>query len=180
MALEHAILVSLAERAATGYDLARRFDASIGFFWPATHQQIYRVLGRMEDAGWVTSTTEARDGRTDKKTYAPTDAGLAELDRWSRVPSPREALRSDFTVKLRAFRDREAVADDARRRRADHRERLASYLESEKRDFPDPSALTGRELGTWLALRGGIRTEEQGIAWCDEVLSALDASTGAR
>jgi DNA-binding PadR family transcriptional regulator len=38
MALEHAILVSLAERAASGYDLARRFDASIGFFWKATHQ----------------------------------------------------------------------------------------------------------------------------------------------
>lgn len=40
MALEHAILVALAERSATGYDLARRFDRSIGFFWRATHQQI--------------------------------------------------------------------------------------------------------------------------------------------
>ncbi len=51
MALEHAILVSLSERAASGSDLVRRFDASIGFFWSATHQQIYRVLGRMEGDG---------------------------------------------------------------------------------------------------------------------------------
>ena len=48
MALEHAILVSLSERASSGYDLARRFDKSIGYFWTATHQQVYKVLARME------------------------------------------------------------------------------------------------------------------------------------
>ena len=47
MALEHAILVSLTERPASGLDLTRHFDRSIGFFWSATHQQIYRVLARM-------------------------------------------------------------------------------------------------------------------------------------
>ena len=46
MALEHALLVSLTERAGSGYELARRFDKSIGFFWNATHQQIYREIGR--------------------------------------------------------------------------------------------------------------------------------------
>ena len=63
MALEHAILVSLAERSATGYDLARRFDASIGNFWKASHQQIYKVLGRMHADGLVTSEAVAQDGR---------------------------------------------------------------------------------------------------------------------
>ena len=48
MALEHAILVSLLEQPGSGYELARRFDRSIGRFWTATHQQIYRVLKRME------------------------------------------------------------------------------------------------------------------------------------
>ncbi|MGA7054394.1 MAG: PadR family transcriptional regulator, partial [Mycobacterium sp.] len=42
MALPHAILVSLCERDGSGYELARRFDRSIGYFWAATHQQIYR------------------------------------------------------------------------------------------------------------------------------------------
>ncbi|MEU0155402.1 PadR family transcriptional regulator [Micromonospora fulviviridis] len=42
MSLEHAILVSLLEQPASGYELARRFDRSIGRFWTATHQQIYR------------------------------------------------------------------------------------------------------------------------------------------
>ena len=56
MALEHAILVALAERAGTGYELARRFDKSIGQFWTATHQQIYKVLARMESDGWLAVT----------------------------------------------------------------------------------------------------------------------------
>lgn len=51
MALEHAILVSLLEKPGSGYELARRFERSIGYFWTATHQQIYRVLKRMEGDG---------------------------------------------------------------------------------------------------------------------------------
>ena len=50
MSLAHALLTSLQEKSSSGYDLARRFDKSIGFFWRATHQQIYRELARMEAA----------------------------------------------------------------------------------------------------------------------------------
>ena len=57
MALEHAILVSLLEQPGSGYELARRFDRSIGRFWTATHQQIYRVLGRMGADGWIAAET---------------------------------------------------------------------------------------------------------------------------
>ena len=75
MALEHAILVALSEQASTGYDLARRFDKSIGQFWTATHQQVYKVLGRMEGDGWVDVTVVAQDGRPDKKLYELTTDG---------------------------------------------------------------------------------------------------------
>lgn len=175
MALEHAILVSLAEQPATGYDLARRFDASIGFFWQASHQQIYRVLARMESNGLVAARTESRDGRLHKKTYDLTEEGRGELTAWSREPSPREALRSDFAVKLRGFTDPGAIAADTRRRRADHADRLERYLASEKRHYRDPRNLPAHERGSWLVLRGGILTEQQGIAWCDEILAQLDS-----
>jgi len=54
MALAHAILVSPCEQEGSGYELARRFDRSIGYFWAATHQQIYRTLRTMQDDGWAT------------------------------------------------------------------------------------------------------------------------------
>jgi DNA-binding PadR family transcriptional regulator len=56
MSLAHALMTSLLEKSSSGYDLARRFDKSIGYFWHATHQQIYRELARMEQAGWIHSS----------------------------------------------------------------------------------------------------------------------------
>lgn len=175
MALEHAILVSLAERSASGYDLARRFDASIGHFWTATHQQIYQVLGRMESDKLVESHHVAQAGRPDKKVYAITDAGTAELTTWLARPSRPEALRSEFTVKLRALHlaDRDAIVGEVRTRREAHARTLADYQASESRYFPDGAPRAVEQLGSWLALRGGIRVEQGGVQWCDEILQAL-------
>jgi DNA-binding PadR family transcriptional regulator len=53
MALADAILACLTERPMTGYELAKTFDASIGFFWKADHQQIYRELSKLRDRGHV-------------------------------------------------------------------------------------------------------------------------------
>ena len=177
MALEHAILVSLAERSASGYDLARRFDASIGYFWPASHQQIYKVLARMESDKLVEADLVTQDGRPDKKVYAITDDGRAELRDWLAKPSRREATRIDFAVKLRALHlaDWSTFRAEVEQRRAAHAELLALYEASERKYYAKPSALAANEVGPWLALRGGIRVERGGIEWCDEILQALGA-----
>lgn len=177
MALEHAILVALAERSASGYDLARRFDASIGHFWPASHQQIYKVLGRMESDKWVESHLVAQESRPDKKVYSITGEGRSELTSWLARPGKPEAVRSEFALKLRALHlaDREALLEDVRARRAAHASTLAIYEASEARFYPHPAKLTDADLGPWLALRGGIRVERGGIEWCDEILQALGA-----
>ena len=57
MSLPHALLTSLLEKSSSGYELARRFERSIGYFWKATHQQIYRELGRMEAQGWIAANS---------------------------------------------------------------------------------------------------------------------------
>ena len=53
MSLSHVLLTSLLEKPSTGIELGRRFDRSMGFFWNATHQQIYRELSHMLNKGWV-------------------------------------------------------------------------------------------------------------------------------
>ncbi|WP_375001504.1 PadR family transcriptional regulator [Aeromicrobium sp. CTD01-1L150] len=175
MALEHAILVSLAEKSASGYDLARRFDASIGHFWKASHQQIYKVLARMEADKLVESHLVAQDGRPDKKVYAITAAGRTELADFTRTPTAPEALRSALAVKVRAlpFGDRDAVVADVRRRREHHVAQLVLYAQSAERFYPDPDAVSDDQLGAWLVLRGGILAEQTQITWCDEILQRL-------
>ena len=175
MALEHAILVSLAEKTASGYDLARRFDASIGHFWKASHQQIYKVLGRMESDKWVESHLVAQNNRPDKKVYAITSEGRDELMRWSSLPTPIEPMRSELAVKLRGVRfgDREAVLADVVRRRGAHEEQLAYYEASLSKHYPDPPRVEEDALGAYLVLRAGILAEQTGITWCEEILQAF-------
>ena len=183
MALEHAILVSLRERPASGLDLTRRFDRSIGFFWSATHQQIYRVLARMEADGWVTAEHVAQQGRADKKVYAVTAAGRAELARWLATPITPESFRSEVAVRLRgaSYGDRKAVLAQVRAHAADHATRLAHYQQLAERDFPDGLAGvdTDHERDVYLVLRGGIRLEQFWVDWLTEYLDAHAVSTGS-
>ena len=142
MALEHALLVSLSEQDASGYDLTRRFDKSIGFFHSATHQQIYRVLKRMDEAGWVEVEAIAQDGRPDKKVYRVSDAGRAELTRWIAEPSEPSHLRNELAVKIRAaaYADLPALRREVARHRDGHAARLDVYRLIEKARLPQSSS----------------------------------------
>jgi DNA-binding PadR family transcriptional regulator len=174
MALEHALLVALDEQPASGLDLAKRFERSIGFFWHATHQQIYRVLARMEADCWVSRTELEQRGRPNKWVYALTPDGAAVLARWLAEPTPIEPLRSELAVKMRgaAAGDRATVLDVVRGNLADHHVRLGHYEQLAKRDYPKPERLAGRDLDQYLVLRGGIRLERFWIDWLTEYLTA--------
>ncbi|CAM3572395.1 PadR family transcriptional regulator [Smaragdicoccus niigatensis] len=178
MALEHSILVSLAERSSSGYDLARRFDKSIGFFWSATHQQIYRTLKRMLDAGWVNAEEVVQDGKPDKKVYRISDAGRGELSRWIAEPSDPSLPRDELAVKLRgaSYGDVAALLAEMKRHRDARAERLDLYRRFEKQDFSAPAELSGSALHQYLVLRAGIRVEEGFTQWCDEVIAALGSA----
>ncbi|MFJ9808766.1 PadR family transcriptional regulator [Streptomyces sp. NPDC101158] len=184
MALEHAILVSLLEKPGSGYELARRFERSIGYFWTATHQQIYRVLKRMESDGWVDAREVPQQGRPDKREYSVADLGRAALSSWLNEPIEPESVRHDLAVKIRgaAFDDPAALVREVERHRRAHTERLAHYLSGETRDFTGPEARmpeapdgaldAEREL-QHVVLRGGIAYERMMIAWLDDVLATL-------
>ncbi|OQR62008.1 PadR family transcriptional regulator [Streptomyces maremycinicus] len=178
MALEHAILVSLLEKPGSGYELARRFERSIGYFWTATHQQIYRVLKRMESDGWVDVRDVPQYGRPDKKEYSVTEPGRDALSAWLHEPTEPESVRHDLAVKIRgaAFDDPAALIGEVERHRQAHQDRLAHYLEGEARDFADPAADGPldfeREL-QHVVLRGGIAYERMMLAWLDDVLATL-------
>lgn len=185
VALPHAILVSLSEQAGSGYELAHRFDRSIGYFWAATHQQIYRTLRAMDSDGWVHVDVVTQNGRPDKKVYGVTDGGRDELRRWIAQPltgrgsSVTDSRTRDLAVKIRgaAYGDIEALRTQVVTLRTERAHLLDTYLGFEKRQFPDPSALTGTAIHQHLVLRGGILAEEGSLRWLDEVLTALGGNT---
>jgi DNA-binding PadR family transcriptional regulator len=175
MALEHALLVSLSERPGTGIELTRRFDRSIGFFWRATHQQIYKVLRRMEQDGWLSH--QAGDSRSTERRYTVTDAGRAELAQWLARTTPAASVRSEIAVKMRgaSYGDRTQLIADLHDLIAEHGTRLAHFEQLERQQFPRPRSLTGQQLDAWLVLRGGIRQEQFWVEWLTEYVEAWGA-----
>src|ERR1700692_20889 len=102
MALGDAILVCLTERPMTGYELAKTFDASIGFFWRADHQQIYRELARLRDRGHVQGREVVQSGKPNKLVYTLTPEGRAALKHWAARPSIPPSIKDDLLVRLYA------------------------------------------------------------------------------
>ncbi len=180
MSIQHALLTSLLEKPSTGSGLARRFDRSIGYFWRATHQQIYRELGRMVRAGWVRVELEKGGGRRARKVYHVLPAGREELARWVAEPGTDGEANQVFMVKVRAEAvvATGALGRELHRQVALRRERLALYRQIERRDFTAPQMSQAQQL-QHAVLRCGILAEETWLHWADEVAPLLDGEPAA-
>lgn len=181
MALAEAMLTCLAEGPLTGYELAKTFDTSIGFFWRADHQQIYRELKRLRGAGLVDAELVVQQGRPNKSVYSITEAGLARLLAWSRERSDPPSIKDDMMVKLYALDhvDLDAMRAQIADRLGLHRERLVLYRRIERRYAELDPADLGR-CGKLLGLDLGIVYESGWVQWCERALERLDALAKAR
>lgn len=176
MALSHAILALLVLRPMSGYDLAKAFEASVGCFWKATHQQIYRELGKLEEQGWIEAEAIAQTGRPDKKLYRLTGLGLTHLTTWVAEPCEVMPIKEELLIKVfvGGLVPRPVIRQQIEQHRHQHQQTLDRYQRLEAADFSDPRALTpGAKFG-YLTLRRGIRYEIDCIAWCNEVLQTIE------
>jgi PadR family transcriptional regulator AphA len=96
MSLPHAVLGLLAVAPGTGYDLTRRFEASLSHAWHASHSQIYPELARLHGRGLV---QEAGRGARGSRTWAITEQGRAELDRWLVEVQPNRSQRNETALR---------------------------------------------------------------------------------
>jgi DNA-binding PadR family transcriptional regulator len=174
MALGDAILVCLTERPMTGYELAKTFDSSIGFFWKADHQQIYRELTRLRERGHVQAREVVQTGKPNKLVYTLTAEGKAALRHWAARPSSPPSIKDDMLVRLCALEaiDIEPMRADLMARLEHHRDRLARYERVLMKRFPD-GAQSLDDTGKLLALHLGLRHEQAVVEWCEEALQTL-------
>jgi DNA-binding PadR family transcriptional regulator len=174
VALGDAILACLTERPMTGYELAKTFDASIGFFWKADHQQIYRELSKLRDRGHVQGREVVQSGKPNKLVYTLTPEGRAALRHWAARPSSPASMKDDLLVRLYALDsvDVEPLRDDLMARLEHHRDRLARYERLLNKRFPQGTA-SPADTGKLLLLHMGLRHERSVAEWCEEAIDAL-------
>lgn len=176
MALSHAIMTALLDEDLSGYDLMRKFETSLGFFWAASHQQIYQELKKLAGQGWLSATAIAQDGRPDKIVYALTEAGESALADWLRQQSRCKPAKDDLFVKLYNIGhcDPEPVIAELQERQALHRRNLGLYEKIRERHYREPARLPDTRKGIYLALLAGIRQERMFVEWCEDALQLLE------
>ncbi|MHC5905448.1 PadR family transcriptional regulator [Streptomyces sp. S6] len=176
MSLPHAILTALLEKPSSGLELTRRFDRSIGYFWSATHQQIYRELGKLEAEGHIRTLPSEAPARGQRKSYEVLPEGRAELARWTAGPQDPRPHRDATLLRLRAAAvvGTAGLTADLTRHLDLHRRQLAEYEEIEARDFP-PGDESAQARLQHLVLRAGIELETFWTKWLSQALSELPA-----
>lgn len=181
MALRHVILTLLHQGPRTGYEIVKDFDDVVGYFWSASHQQVYRDLAQLTEGGLVRFTEVMQERRPDKKVYELTAAGRKALLDWVDAPITTPPIRDELLVKLLAGElmgsdGLERLVGDQRRVRE---KKLRNYRTIEKQHFtevPIEQMPVVHRLA-YMTLRRGILGEEAWLAWADE-LEAVIASLG--
>ena len=175
MSLAYAILATLTFQECSGYDLAKQFDESVGYFWSATHQQIYRELGQLEAKGWILSHKVEQSDRPNKKLFVLTPLGQQKMVEWLAQPSKNSKHKEEILVKLFAgsLIEPHLLRAELLRLQRSHQCQLQTYLGIEQQFFPDLSQLTFAQKCQYLTLRQGISHETNWIDWCDEALEVL-------
>ncbi|MBF2026323.1 MAG: PadR family transcriptional regulator [Oscillatoriales cyanobacterium C42_A2020_001] len=175
MSLSYALLALLTDCPSSGYELNRAFEKSIGCFWKASHQQIYRELGKLEELDWVNAELVPQQGKPDKKIYSITDLGRQELTVWITQPCTISPVKEEILVKLFVGNlvEPEVLRTHLKNHRQRYEERLALYRMIEAKGFSDVQRLSVEDHFRYLTLRCGIRDATSWIAWCDEVLEYL-------
>ena len=175
MALAHAIMTALIEDDLSGYELARDFETSLGFFWHASHQQIYQELRKLSDKRWLNKREVSQSGKPNKIVYGLTRAGREALAEWVYSNTRTQAAKDELLIKLYNLSEKNAqhLAGEIAQRRQQMMNTLYLYEKIRVRHYADPASLPVRHKGVYLALLAGTGQGEQFLSWCDEALELL-------
>ena len=97
--IDMVILGLLSHENLTGYDIKKRIDGAINFFWKGSFGNIYPALKDMEQTGLLTKKEESAGGR-EKITYRITDEGKKVLKNWLREEQASNELKYETLLKL--------------------------------------------------------------------------------
>lgn len=180
--LGHAILQLLTRRAASGYDLKKRFFASVGRGWHAYDTQIYRELKSLEDNGYVSGRVAKGRSGPQRRLYEITQEGTDSLLDWLVSPLELSKFKDEFGLRVWTadlfppgeFEDFVVAAREQWRQSLDHQRAALENLNSE---HGPPESCPPAVVGRQLAIEQTIAITEAKIAWSDRAVRIARSRT---
>ena len=165
--LDCVILGLLSHEELTGYEIKKRMDTTLKYFWGASFGSIYPTLNGLVERGLATKRDGAENKRN-KLIYTITDEGRNYLKEWLRLPAERDELRYETLLKL--FFGNETGMEGAK----EHIERfeekckdellvLNMFAENLEQYLEDDT-----HKHYYLTVKFGVKTYESYLEWCQE------------
>jgi PadR family transcriptional regulator, regulatory protein AphA len=188
MKFEHVILGLLSWRPFSGYELGKYLEREGRFLRSKVHlSQIYRLLARMVDSGWVCYEVQENDGRPDSKIYRLTEEGEQVLREWVASPyePPSKFTDPEFGVRFRygGPLDRAALLRLVRTELDTRKAQVSLYRDRDRSIGPmqpidGVDAVLAERLGD-LAHEYGAAAMDRWIEWLERVLAELESDKAA-
>lgn len=172
--LDCVILGLLSHEDLTGYEIKKRIDHSLKFFWSASYGSIYPTLNDLHKRGLVTKR-DGSDSRRTKLVYSITEGGRDYLKKWLTLSVEKDALHYETLLKL--FFGNEQGTEQAvihiRAFQEKTKAGLSELLEFEKtleHCIDDDDA----HKYYLITVRFGIKSYRAYLEWCEETIKVLE------
>lgn len=97
--LDCVILGLLSHEELTGYEIKKRMDTTLKYFWGASYGSIYPTLGDLVKRG-LAIKRECTENKRNKLLYTITDDGRRYLKEWLKVPVEKDEIRYETLLKI--------------------------------------------------------------------------------
>jgi DNA-binding PadR family transcriptional regulator len=175
LSLEHALLGFVRHQPMHAYEIHQKLAQStdLGRVWHLKQSHLYALLGRLEEAGYLETTTEIQGARPPRKMLSLTEAGRAAFGRWLVMPVTHgRDFRLEFLAKL--YFAGESGPEIVRRLIAEQQTVSRSWL-ADLRTQAD--ALPADRRYDRLVLEFRIQQIEAILTWLDTCAVTLVSST---
>ncbi|MBO4457692.1 MAG: PadR family transcriptional regulator [Butyrivibrio sp.] len=171
--IDAVILGLLSHEDLTGYEIKKRIDGAIGFFWKGSFGNIYPALNDMEKQGLVEKSGGDKSSGREKFFYHITKKGSDALNDWIADEHAVNELKYETLLKIYfggaadssvSVRNIEVFEEQARQNLSIlnvFKENLEKVLD------------TGDHLHYYLTVTFGIETYEAYLRWCDKAKKIL-------
>jgi PadR family transcriptional regulator AphA len=172
---EYAVLGMLGDagRPASGYDLRKAIEQSVGFIWRPSKTQLYAVLRMLVASGLLTRRVIEQRERPDKHLYTLTPSGRAAVLRWlARDEDFADLDRASNVILLKTFFAGQGEKTALIRQLVALREAYVARLAIYEHIWQRRRRSAGDDFAG-LTLRFGIVRAKGAIEWADFAIREL-------
>lgn len=171
--IDYVILGLLSNESMTGYEIKKRMDTTLKFFWGASYGSIYPALSSLVNDGMVTKYETKENGR-DKVIYTITEAGRGHLREWLYVPVQKDELRYETLLKL--FFGSEIEKEGTLDHINNFKDKIGKelpVLQGMVNELEQIKDIEDTHLHYLLTAKFGVKVYTAYLEWCDETAQVL-------